>query len=287
MQNGLPIGIAPSRSFSGSWLDMVEVCVRDGFVAVEFKYELPFILPDRFVGEMLTEIEKLGKAEKLAFSLHGPYSNIGALLDSRWQGAVAEQLEALEIAERLGAATYTVHCGWVEKKYASSELVAECRNRVGRALRQMQASCDNVEICLENQNSAEEGKINCAVTVPDLHEMADLSNGLVGFTFDIGHANVLGVDPIDFFLALGPDRVCVGHLHDNRGSEDDHLPLGQGNIDWKAFLKEYLKRGCTFPLLLELSTEEDFRCGKTLLDGLWAEAASRSFQPKSGAQLGG
>ena len=46
---------------------MVDVCLRNGFVCVEFKYELPFILPERLAGKMLSEIEKLGKAEKLAF----------------------------------------------------------------------------------------------------------------------------------------------------------------------------------------------------------------------------
>lgn len=51
--------------------------------------------------------------------------------------------------------------------------------------------------------------------------------------FDIGHFNLLGTVSLeDWFGELG--RYCVEcHLHDNRGMTDEHLPPGEGEIDFK------------------------------------------------------
>lgn len=31
------------------------------------------------------------------------------------------------------------------------------------------------------------------------------------------------------------ERLTACHVHDNDGSGDAHLPVGQGDIDWKAY----------------------------------------------------
>ncbi len=57
----------------------------------------------------------------------------------------------------------------------------------------------------------------------------------IGFTLDVGHANVVIGSPIPFIDALSR-RLCHLHLHDNHGggrmSCDEHLTPGLGNIDW-------------------------------------------------------
>jgi sugar phosphate isomerase/epimerase len=52
--------------------------------------------------------------------------------------------------------------------------------------------------------------------------------------FDIGHAN-LGDGVATSFEAMR-ELVVTAHLHDNHGVKDEHLPPGQGAIDWKAAL---------------------------------------------------
>lgn len=50
----------------------------------------------------------------------------------------------------------------------------------------------------------------------------------LSFCLAIGHAHLNGV--VEEFLAAGqPVHV---HLHDNDGSEDSHLALGKGSIDY-------------------------------------------------------
>ena len=55
--------------------------------------------------------------------------------------------------------------------------------------------------------------------------------------FDIGHFNLLGdVSVEEWFAELG--RYCVEcHLHDNRGTVDEHLPLGEGSIDFTRLVR--------------------------------------------------
>jgi len=60
-----------------------------------------------------------------------------------------------------------------------------------------------------------------------------LSSFDLGICFDVGHANTMG--KIDAFLAYKKRFVNV-HLHDNLGERDQHLAVGEGNIDFKKLL---------------------------------------------------
>jgi sugar phosphate isomerase/epimerase len=70
----------------------------------------------------------------------------------------------------------------------------------------------------------------------EMQEMLDaVGSHNVGFTFDVGHANT--VELIDEFLGQLGDRISHVHIHDNMGKKDEHLPLGEGNIDWKHVME--------------------------------------------------
>ena len=52
-------------------------------------------------------------------------------------------------------------------------------------------------------------------------------------------------------------RLCALHLHDNDGTCDAHLPMGQGNIDWNrtfASMRQ-LPDSCVF--IMEYQTGTD------------------------------
>ncbi len=263
------IGIAPSRTFPGTWWDMCEVCQKFGFAGVEFKYELPFILPERWSWNMIRRIASLAKDEGWFLSLHGPYTNIGALLPKRWRAAVDEHLEALEVAQALGARTYTVHPGWVEEKYCTPDLLQRCRENTAQALAEMLTRSDEVKICVENQNPGEKEKAKAGVSPENLHFLVrDLPK--VMFTFDLGHAQIFNGSPAEFASALGQSRIGIAHIHDNNGFEDSHLPPGQGNVDWKEFLFQYQREGWSFPLFLEtIGSGPEFHAGREFILNIW------------------
>ncbi|HTY52603.1 MAG TPA: sugar phosphate isomerase/epimerase, partial [Methanomicrobiales archaeon] len=52
----------------------------------------------------------------------------------------------------------------------------------------------------------------------------------IGFTFDVGHAHTVGKVP-EFLKVLS--SVNHIHIHDNHGTADQHLALGDGTIPWE------------------------------------------------------
>ncbi|WP_456471990.1 sugar phosphate isomerase/epimerase family protein [Methanocaldococcus sp.] len=76
------------------------------------------------------------------------------------------------------------------------------------------------------------------------HEFSAFLEYDLGITIDVGHANLMsnkyGVNIKDYFRYLRP-YIEHAHLHDNFGLKDNHLPLGEGNINWKMVLNELRK----------------------------------------------
>ena len=69
----------------------------------------------------------------------------------------------------------------------------------------------------------------------ELVERIGLEN--VGICLDTGHANCMGEDIEQLFVAYG-DRLMALHINDNDGSNDLHLAVGDGRLKWKMFTKE-------------------------------------------------
>lgn len=67
---------------------------------------------------------------------------------------------------------------------------------------------------------------------------------VLGFCFDTGHANLVGIDFESFITTLG-DRLKVLHIHDNDGISDLHqIPFtftmtreNKSSTDWEGFLR--------------------------------------------------
>ncbi len=65
----------------------------------------------------------------------------------------------------------------------------------------------------------------------------EIGSPRLGFCFDIGHFNLFSTASMeDWFTGLGAHMREV-HLHDNRKTADDHLPVGDGEIDFDLFMR--------------------------------------------------
>lgn len=63
----------------------------------------------------------------------------------------------------------------------------------------------------------------------------EINSPAFGGCFDIGHWHIFGEMDLSEWLALIGRHLISCHLHDNRGRFDDHLPPGDGLIDFAAF----------------------------------------------------
>ena len=68
-------------------------------------------------------------------------------------------------------------------------------------------------------------------TMPIMELMKRVKNPRIGVCLDLGHVNY-SRDPVEkWFDDLG-EHIGYIHLSDNMGRYDDHLPLGDGTVDW-------------------------------------------------------
>ena len=163
----------------------------------------------------------------------------------------------LNIAAEMGVKTITFHPG---NEAARPETpLSTLRDNVKRSLEDMlpEAEKCGVTICIENSWNQ--------ISVPK--PLWEIRNAFptehLGFCYDSGHANIMsgkgrhdpnnaaiarwkvrGFDEVDWndhILEDLLDGVVNCHLHDNNAVSDQHLPPGQGNIDWKN-IASLLKR---------------------------------------------
>ncbi len=74
-----------------------------------------------------------------------------------------------------------------------------------------------------------------------VHEIMDrVLGGNLGLCLDVGHVNVLSARKRKIELAFFRRHwrhIYHVHLHDNHGKRDEHLPLGEGTIDFVPFFR--------------------------------------------------
>ena len=80
----------------------------------------------------------------------------------------------------------------------------------------------------------------------------------VGITLDVGHAVIAGHNPLDYVHLLFDELFHV-HLHDNHGETDEHLPLGQGVIDYVGLIQTLKQLGYQGAITLEFDVEDPDR----------------------------
>lgn len=72
---------------------------------------------------------------------------------------------------------------------------------------------------------------------------------------DFGHANLGRDDGMSFCRALG-NHIKHVHFSDNRATEDDHMPLGVGNIDWQKAVSALKSIGYDGTITLEVFCDD-------------------------------
>lgn len=177
------------------------------------------------------ELRKAGQrlaTAGLAVTVHAPFHDLNPGAMEPLVHAVTRRrlLQAVDAAERLGARVVVVHPGYDPWKYGGQDHLW------------LQQSLDFWPTLLAR--AADAGCVlaleNIFEVRPDLLAMLlrQLSSPCLGHCFDVGHWRLFSDSSLaDWFAALGPHLVHL-HLHDNRGKQDEHLPVGEGDIDFSS-----------------------------------------------------
>jgi len=185
-------------------------------------------------GHHLPDIEKDLKAllpsYDLECSVHTPLSdvNIASMNPRMLAAAMKEVLGAIECTGRLGFGPFTLHPGFYSplgmvNRKAAQDLCRSSIRAIDRAAKE-----NGVQVALENMPDMPISMITTPEELLSYIEGTDIK-----VCFDFGHANT--THNIQSFLDL-KDLMINIHIHDNLGKVDQHLPVGDGNIDFKNLL---------------------------------------------------
>ncbi|MDI9610078.1 MAG: sugar phosphate isomerase/epimerase [Archaeoglobaceae archaeon] len=227
----MKIGTQPDIRHSPK--EAFEFATNNGFEHVEILMDHPLYSAEILSYNELIELKWSYDVELL---IHSPATttNFIAVSELMRKASYAEMQRVLHIADRAGAEVVTFHIGWNPgfinngSFYFPKELFDEHNEKV--LIKELKPFLERTEVLLALENTiAITGGIERA-----LREI--LSETELALTLDLGHYNI---QKCELFLE-NFDRVVNIHLHDNNGDRDEHLALGRGKVDLKAFpLKDY------------------------------------------------
>jgi sugar phosphate isomerase/epimerase len=202
-----------------------------------------------------------------------PYSNATTDQATRHR-AVQETIAAVEIARTVPYLYLVVHLGLPSSQ--DPPRTDNDREQARRSIEQIHAVAQplGVRLALEvipNDLSTADSLVQM---IEDELELPDL-----GICLDFGHAYVMG-DLLDAVETVS-GHLLTTHVHDNRGTLDEHLAPFDGSIDWLAALMSVQKVGYEGALLFELQSSEPPR---TVLER--AVAVRRRFEQILGGEWG-
>jgi sugar phosphate isomerase/epimerase len=180
------------------------------------------------------------KSFGLNYTVHGPFMdiNVASVHASLRYACMKIHRRTIRASAAAGARIYVVHPGQVPWTYCHDHALRSLARSIGE-LRLLQEEY-GIQIAIENMPKSDW----LLYPRPGIDLMG------LPTVLDVGHAHTCG--SLDEFL-MRPDVVHV-HLHDNSGAKDEHLPLGQGRVDFARVMR--VIRARSLSAVLELKSEE-------------------------------
>ncbi|MBP2030218.1 sugar phosphate isomerase/epimerase [Methanohalophilus levihalophilus] len=183
--------------------------------------------------ENIRIVKDIADTTNLGISLHLPFSDMNlAGLNKNLHHEVLRQMKlALENAAGI-AELAVVHPGYLSPYGA--QVPEKARIACVQSLKELAETGEEYGILIAVENMPEFPMV-FGRTPEDMRSLIEeAGNENLKMTLDIGHANTTRL--VDEFLDNCKDIIAHCHIHDNKGKHDEHLPVGEGDIDWKTVL---------------------------------------------------
>ncbi len=209
---------------------------------------------------LVERLQELMASYELRFSIHAPYAdtNLAADDDLIREWILKRVRASIRFASELDARCVVVHPGWT---------TATDRFMKGRAwelnLRSLRwllryAEEYGVDMLIEN---VPDSMPYLLVSAEDFQLFYEEMEQPMGMVLDVAHANLNG-EVAEFTRRFG-DRIRHVHVSDNDGESDQHLPIGDGGIDWERVMNMLREGGFNGWVVVE-SYSDVQRCLDTL-----------------------
>ncbi len=210
---------------------------------------------ESFDEKRIEELKEKTTKNNIQLSFHLPYeTNIADNIYYKSRANIAYVCKAINLAGKLDAQNITSHMGFffwfpVEKWQREKSLKRFVQN-----MTEILEKCNqcNVNIALENVAPLPHGSEHLLLgdSINDLdYIFTELKSESIKFCLDTGHANT--AEGVNEYLDRFVDKLAIIHYHDNNGKDDSHLPVGEGNINWKEFGEKLKEINFQGPLISE------------------------------------
>jgi sugar phosphate isomerase/epimerase len=238
--------------------------VKDyGLSAVELTLDLPFIYPHLFDASFYAAVANLQQNLGFVCTAHLPFLwvDLASLNDPVHQASLDCIQRAIDLTQALEVQTFVLHLwGFTTMQIAVQLQHPEERQAIldvlfGRAGQSLDALCeylDPASLCVENLED-------------DLFDLAApmLKQKGVSICLDVGHLAWQGSNALDLWDQYNA-AIREIHLHDvvsvsagGLTQHRDHLPLGEGSLDYVTLLDRVSGSGFRGAVILELNSQAD------------------------------
>ncbi len=180
------------------------------------------------------ELSGLLKEKKLSVTFHAPFIdvNIGSM-DPLFQEATLKRFCSLTpFIDIFSPEVIVIHAGYDPFRYD---------NRVDLWL---EPAKRNMEVIIKAYEGSRIALENTSEWDPDpILKLIEEFSGEIFFCYDIAHAFVRGRVPLSLWLDALGDKTIEVHVSDNMGDFDDHLPPGEGLIDFRDMFRFFRNMG--------------------------------------------
>ena len=201
---------------------------------------------DRFDETLYSCRRRLEEMGCQSLTLHGPFLDLNPVaFDSLVQQATLRRYEqTYQAALELGAKKIIYHSCFVPSVYfleGWAERAADFYNRF------LENKTDEIQILMEN--------VLDPIPDPFLQVAQMVKHPAFGICLDLGHVHCYSDVPCQIWMEQLQPYIRHLHLHDNDGTADEHLALGEGTLPLEK-LKKYFS---TIDGTIECRTQEAVR----------------------------
>ena len=218
----------------------------------------------------LTEIEQIDYCKKLGLNIifaHLGYSNKRPineiwLEEKDGEEIIKNYMQDFKILSDKGIKMVVMHITDGEDGPNYNEIGLERIRKLAQYAKEL-----NIKIAFEN--TRKKGYLE--------YVLDNIKDENIGICYDAGHCHCRFKD--EFNYEFFKDRIFAVHLHDNDGSDDQHLLPFDGNINWKYVINKLKENNYNGPATLELAYRNNYM--NMSLESFYREAYDRGIMLKN------
>jgi sugar phosphate isomerase/epimerase len=250
-----PVGLSTGCFYQRKILSCLETIKSGGFHLIEV-CSVPTHLDYHNLPDVRLASVRIRELGMKAHSFHAPFAqriDISSPSGSIRKNALTEIYRAAEAAAALGVEHFVIHPGPEDPSIESPQIHLERLKQTTESLFLIAEVCRQLGIRCVLENKLPHlvfARIEDLVFILDATVLVN-----VGICLDTGHAHVARA--LDGMLNMLAPFLCMLHAHDNRANSDEHLPPGEGGIDWNRFSAGLMSNYFNGPVILEIASLGD------------------------------